>query len=304
VTLTVSLSAAMLTADPVVVDDGARVFGNLRTRQVAARSAPTTLRPTLGTDGDLLRATIDADTSDPYVRQTLAQVGCEPQGLFAFVRDDTKFEAYRGSLRGARGTLWSRAGNALDRASLLIALLRACGVPSRYVAGTLADATAQQLIGSMFQPATSVVGGLVADTDPAAAGAADPLHLPELLDEVREHYWVQYRSSPTTFVDLDPSLPTASAGQTLTAAELAFAEIDYGLRHHVTLHLDAELLPGGLNAVFINVAAALCGPPPLACPPFVHVGAATTVQTTVLAKTFGGRTCSRGGRRVSARMGT
>src|SRR5262249_57381409 len=173
-----------------------------------------------------------------------------------------------GAGRGAAGAGWWSA------------LRRGGGARSRYVAGPRADATAQQLIGSMFQPATSVVGGLVADTDPAAAGAADPLHPPELLDEVREHYWVQYRSSPTTFVDLDPSLPTASAGQTLTVAEQAFAEIDDTLRHHVTLHLDAELLPGGLNAVFINVAAALCGPPPLACPPFVHVGAATTVQTT------------------------
>lgn len=36
--------------------------------------------------------------------------------LFAFVRDEIGYEWYVGSLRGARGTFWSRAGNALDRA--------------------------------------------------------------------------------------------------------------------------------------------------------------------------------------------
>ena len=47
------------------------------------------------------------------------------------------YESYLGSLRGTRGTLWSKAGNALDKSSLLIAMLRASGVPARYRHGTL-----------------------------------------------------------------------------------------------------------------------------------------------------------------------
>ncbi len=50
------------------------------------------------------------------------------------------YNSYTGSLRGARGTLWSSAGNALDVASLGVALLRASGIPAQYVAGTLSHA--------------------------------------------------------------------------------------------------------------------------------------------------------------------
>lgn len=47
------------------------------------------------------------------------------------------YEAYAGSLRGARDVLWSQAGNSVDQASLLVALLRTSGVPTRYLHGTL-----------------------------------------------------------------------------------------------------------------------------------------------------------------------
>ena len=60
------------------------------------------------------------------------------------------YESYHGSLRGARGTLWSEAGNATDQASLLIALLRASGIPASYRQGTLDNTSAQRLILSMF----------------------------------------------------------------------------------------------------------------------------------------------------------
>ena len=84
-----------------------------------------------------LAATPDANKDDPFIIQKAQELGNNPVSIFNFVRDEIGYESYKGSLRGARGTLWSKAGNALDQASLLIALLRASNIPARYVRGTL-----------------------------------------------------------------------------------------------------------------------------------------------------------------------
>lgn len=53
--------------------------------------------------------------------------------------------------RSGQNLAWSLGtGNALDVASLGVALLRASGIPARYAAGTLSPALARQLVGSMF----------------------------------------------------------------------------------------------------------------------------------------------------------
>ena len=54
-----------------------------------------------------------------------------------------KFQPYLGSRKGSHFTLQQLAGNDTDQASLLIALLRAAGVPSRYVRGSV-EITAEQ----------------------------------------------------------------------------------------------------------------------------------------------------------------
>jgi RHS repeat-associated protein len=58
-----------------------------------------------------------------------------PVRIYAYVNKEIAFEPYYGSLKGAMGTLVSKAGNATDHASLLIALLRASNIPARYVRG-------------------------------------------------------------------------------------------------------------------------------------------------------------------------
>lgn len=119
------------------VDTGAHAYGNLITHTVEAIIAPTILKKTLGVGSEYLQSTIDANTNDLYVIQKIGESGCNPVDLFEFVRDEINNEVYSGSLRGARGTLWSKAGNSLDKSNLLIAMLRACGYPSRYRAGVL-----------------------------------------------------------------------------------------------------------------------------------------------------------------------
>ncbi|RFF32618.1 RHS repeat-associated core domain-containing protein [Wenzhouxiangella sediminis] len=57
--------------------------------------------------------------------------------IFDFVRSEIRTEWYAGQKRGPAQTLGLRAGNDVDQAALLIALLRASGAPARFVHGTI-----------------------------------------------------------------------------------------------------------------------------------------------------------------------
>jgi hypothetical protein len=91
-------------------------------------------------------------------------LGNDWQQMFAYVRS-LGYESYKGSLRGTRGTLWSEAGNSLDQASLLIAMLRGSGIPARYRHGTLSTERAQELILSMFPEPQGVSGHIPPGTE-------------------------------------------------------------------------------------------------------------------------------------------
>ena len=166
------------------LDGGATVHGTHQGRAVNGSAAPARLAP----DGfaAYLGCTVDANCADPFIIEQAGRMGNDAAALFGFVRDGVGYEAYAGSLRGARGALWSQAGNSVDQASLLIALLRTSGVPARYLHGTLDTANAQALVGAMF-PASSGVGGVA----PAGEPAADPLDSSALLDPTRDHWWVE-----------------------------------------------------------------------------------------------------------------
>jgi len=191
-----------------------------------------------------LASTPDANTTDQFIVDKAQELGNDPTAIFAFVRDEIGYESYRGSLRGARGTLWSNAGNAVDQASLLIALLRASGIPARYVQGTLSDATSQQLILSMFPKPTRIVG-----CPPDDVERADPANDPQLLAETREHYWVEIDTGGG-FIPADPTVPNAQLGNAFAASEGTFAEVPGSLRHKVAVRLNMEFnnsLTGGLK---------------------------------------------------------
>ena len=150
------------------------------------------------------------DPTDPDIVSQAAALHNDPQQMFAFVRDQIAYQAYSGSLRGARGTLWSKAGNALDRSSLLVALLRASGFTAQYVQGTLTIAQEQSLILSMFQSQYRVLG-----CPPAGDALADPANDPNLQAIASDHYWVQYSSaSGGPFTSADTAFPNSVLGQT------------------------------------------------------------------------------------------
>ncbi len=73
----------------------------------------------------------------PEIQQLANSLGKNPVRLFEYVRNQFEYEPTYGSIKGAQGTLWAKSGNDFDQASLLIALLRASGIPARYEYGTI-----------------------------------------------------------------------------------------------------------------------------------------------------------------------
>lgn len=260
VSMTLSIEVPSNVADFTELDSGAKVWGTLQSRMVEAQAYPATLAPnTIDGQpiGEWLKWTVDADFYDEYMLEKAAELGQEPIAMFEYVRS-LGYESYKGSLRGTRGTLWSEAGNSLDQASLLIAMLRASGIPARYRHGSLETAQAQELILSMFPEPTQVIGHI-----PAGAEVSDPANDPQLLDETQDHWWVEAYIPDSGWQDLDPSFASAVIGQSFVpAGNVAIdgtnriAEVPDSLRHKVTIKVKVETfyslssLNGGLPVTY------------------------------------------------------
>lgn len=59
-----------------------------------------------------------------YIEEKAKQLDLNPEKILKYVKDEVKNEDYSGYLRGAVGTLWSEAGNDIDKCSLIIELLK------------------------------------------------------------------------------------------------------------------------------------------------------------------------------------
>ncbi len=256
ITLTVTLPNVI----PLQIDSGAHAYGTLNAGSVTNDTPAATL-VTRALPAAQLASTPDANTTDPFVQEEAAKLRYDPQTIFNFLNTQIGYESYVGSLRGARGTLWSAAGNSLDEASLGVALFRASGIPAQYAHGTLSDPLSQQLILSMFPASLQTVGDI-----PPGTAVADPAHDPQLLAETRDHYWLQIDTG-SGFQNADTSgLPGAGIGTAFTTATSTFTEVADSLRHKVEVKLDAEIY---------SQASALFG-----------LGGNGLGTTTVLDKTF------------------
>lgn len=241
------------------LDGGASATGKVNFSEVVADAAHPAVLRNDPMDPTLLSPTPDANSGDLFIRAKAAELNQNAHEIFAFVAQQIGFESYEGSLRGARGTLWSSAGNALDQSSLLVALLRASGIESRYVAGTLPDNQAQQLILSMFSEPLRSIGFI-----PDGAARSNPANDPALLQEARSHFWVQFDAG-LGFQDADPSIAGAAVGDAFAPVTATFAEVDDALRHTLRLQLAREM---------VNTASAL------------FFGGASLSRTPVLDLTF------------------
>ena len=121
---------------------------------------------------EYLESQIDRSTFD--VAAKAQALGHDPDRIFAFVRDDVRYEPYFGVLRGAAGTLIGLAGNAADQSALLAALLREAGVETQFATGTLEPQPAGTLL-ALFQ------AGAAGPPEAPPFLVADPARLAEIL---------------------------------------------------------------------------------------------------------------------------
>ena len=233
VVVTMSVPA---TANSTAFDSGITAWATWRGQQISAAAAPISLQP--NNFAAFLRRTPEANTKDEVMLGQLSAVGSSANQIFAYVQT-LGYETYPGSLRGTRGTLWSKAGNALDKSSLMIAMLRASNIPARYRHGTLTEAQAQALILSMFPQNNRVIG-----STPSGGPVSDPAHDPVLLGYAQDHWWVEAYANGA-WTDLDASFASAQPGQVLAATIAAnatdrIAEIPDAQRHKVTITAQVE----------------------------------------------------------------
>ena len=185
---------------------------------------------------DLL-AKIDHTKLDPKILQE--HLGSDPLILLSFVRDQIAFEPYVGALRGSRGTLQARSGNATDRALLLAKLLRHAGYRIRFAEADLTESQAEVLIHQALSPTQEVLTNLPNFLDAMLANAAEHFllladalnnagfvpnsgsagsELRRALVNSQRHIWVQFTDRNGQWHDLDPS-PGLESGEIFAPAE-------------------------------------------------------------------------------------
>jgi RHS repeat-associated protein len=129
------------------VDDVLLGQGSPRVLLAAAGGLPSVMAVPSPVPDDL--ADVPEAAQTPAVRALAQKLGGKPLALYNWVHARVEPELYYGSRKGAAATLAEGRGNDFDQASLLVALLRASGVPARYEYGavTLSAAQARALTG-------------------------------------------------------------------------------------------------------------------------------------------------------------
>jgi hypothetical protein len=202
-----------------------------------------------------------------------AALGKDPARIFEFVRDQVAYEPYAGCLRGPRGTLLALAGNSVDRAALLASLLTAAGHRARFVQGQLPDSRVQDLVASVFvqrpdagrsEPLPAGAGKAAADMLVAGVkrdgkllasslknaglpAQADVTSLESLVEETRDHYWVQWWRDGA-WVDMDPSFADAAPGTAYARPVATFDALPEALFHRVDIRIRLEEYTGAKPA--------------------------------------------------------
>ncbi len=116
--------------------------------------------------------------------------------IYTWVHNNIRFIPSYGSIQGAQMTLDTQRGNAMDTASLTIALLRASNIPARYAYGTVEIDTEQIMnwVGGVnnADAAGNLLGqGGIPNVEIVRGGEATTFRL--------EHTWVE------AYVDFEPS---------------------------------------------------------------------------------------------------
>lgn len=185
------------------------------------------------------------------------------EAAFALVRDDVRYEAYAGALRGASGAYAARAGNAIDRALLLARLLGRQHIATRFAIGTLGAADRERLLARTFESAamttedrppasgtgllTRVYARARHDYDIVRTSLGDrlpPVTTPSrdaLRAEMNPHVWVQ-ADIDHRWIDLDPSFADAVPGTTIATLDRTATELPAELFQRIRIAIVEEQL--------------------------------------------------------------
>lgn len=198
--------------------------------------------------------------ADPDVAAWAAQLATA-EAAFAFVRDKVCLQAYPGSLRGAEGTLRAGAGNSLDRASLLLTMLRHQGRVVRLARAGLPDDKIDALLTRVIsEPALQAMPGPLALTLATRATAAFiPLRSAALeeastrvdagqlrtaaREDLRDHWWVEWENEGA-WQTLDTAARDATPGANGLEAEETFDEVPEDRLQNLVFRVFAEVLQG------------------------------------------------------------
>src|SRR5439155_4400599 len=123
------------TAEPAPTSSSAAKATSASSSTVKATASNSLLAQGPPTPADLAE-TIEVKFT-PDIQNLANSLNKNPVKIFNWVRNNIEFVPTWGSIQGAQLCLENRAGNAFDTASLLIALLRASGIPARYQMGTI-----------------------------------------------------------------------------------------------------------------------------------------------------------------------
>ncbi len=155
---------------------------------------PAATLPVTPTAADL--AATEDIVLTPAITAQAAALNHNPVQIYNWVRNTIEYLPTYGSIQGADMTLQTKRGNSFDTASLLIGLLRASGIPARYVYGTVqipAD-RAMNWVGGVSKPeaAQQLMGqGGIPNIGVISGGLIKTIKL--------EHVWVE------AYVDYVPS---------------------------------------------------------------------------------------------------
>lgn len=73
----------------------------------------------------------------PKIRARARALGNDPSRIYEWVYNNVELELYSGAMQTSESVLMSRRAGDYDMATVLVALLRAAGVPARFVRGTV-----------------------------------------------------------------------------------------------------------------------------------------------------------------------
>lgn len=188
-----------------------------------------------------LEPTIDVQITQDVI-DLAASLDNSPLEIYEYVRNNFAFEPYYGSVNGSRETLVQECGNDYDLASLLIALLRAAGVPSRYVQGTV------QVPIDRMMSWVGVEDGRTAGDILATAGIPGMLIVRdgEIVASRFEHVWVEVYvpndESGNMWIPLDPSFKDVEYQQCLDIPDEMGFDVEAFVDEYIsTFHDDSPV---------------------------------------------------------------